>query len=402
MSKPKCAYTVISIFPQNTQTISLFLKYYIIMKKNTIYLLLALAVFWTSCTTKAPNNTNNLPTYPTLSVSAQKTVLFNEYPTTLEGLETVEIRSKIDGYIEEVYIEEGSIVQAGQKLFKIDNNRFVQEVQQRKAAVLALEASLETATIQVTRTQALVDKKIVNSFELTTAKNLERVKKAEHQQALAALSDAQTQLAFTQIVSPISGMVGRLPFKKGSLVSSLSETALTTIANTRQIYAHFSLSQKQLNAFINQYPGGNTAEKLQNMPELTLTLSDGSVYPVRGRIQSLSGVLDPQTGSANFRALFPNTEGVLWNGASATLGIPSTIEQAIRIPKKAVFEIQGRYFVYKIDEQNQAKHTEVTLFSTATEQEYVVLQGLHSGDLIITDGIGTLRNGMAVEPLSTK
>ncbi|UZJ63404.1 efflux RND transporter periplasmic adaptor subunit [Sphingobacterium sp. KU25419] len=149
-----------------------------------------------------------------LTLGAQKADLYVEYPATLEGIQTVEIRSKIDGYIEEVFVEEGSLVKIGQKLFKIDANRFVQDVNQRKAAVLAVEAALETASIQVLRTQALVDKKIVNSFELTTARNVERVKKAELNQAKAALSDAQSQLAFTQIVSPIMGIVGRLPLKK--------------------------------------------------------------------------------------------------------------------------------------------------------------------------------------------
>ncbi|WP_430613443.1 efflux RND transporter periplasmic adaptor subunit [Flavobacterium sp. JP2137] len=368
------------------------------MKTHLTYLLLLLVLGYTSCDSKNNSGSAAAPSYPVQRLAAEKTTLYLEYPATLEGVETVEIRSKIDGYIEEVFVEEGSVVQAGQKLFKIDANRYLQDVNQRRAAVLAVEAALETASLQVLRTAALVDKNIVNSFELTTAKNLERVKKAELNQAQAALSDAQSQLAFTQIVSPISGVVGRLPLKKGSLVSSSSELALTTVANTSAVYAHFSLSQKQLNGFLNQYSGKDLAEKLKNMPEISLITANGQTYALSGRIQSLSGVLQAQTGSANFRALFPNPTGVLWSGASATLQIPTAVDQAILLPKKAVFEIQGRYFVYRVDAQNKAMHTEVQLLPMALEQTYVVNSGLSAGDIVVVDGLGTLRNEMQIAP----
>lgn len=374
------------------------------MKKMHLYLLLFLVSGMFSCDSKKETATSEITAYPVLTLRSEKTTLSVEYPTTLEGLQTVEIRSKIDGYIEEVFIEEGSLVHAGQKLFRIDANRFVQDVNQRKASVLAVEAALETASIQVLRTQSLVDKKIVNSFELTTAKNVERVKKAELNQAKAALSDAQSQLAFTQVVSPISGIVGRLPLKKGSLVSSTSETALTTIANTQEVYAHFSLSQKQLNSFLNQYPGKSMAEKLRNMPEVNLRTADGKDYGPKGKIQSLSGVISLETGSANFRALFPNPDGLLWSGASATLQLPTTIDEAVKVPKKAVFEMQGNYYVYKVDTKNIVHHTEIKVLPIATEQHYVVQHGLASGDMVITEGIGNLKDGMQIQlnPVSTK
>lgn len=374
------------------------------MKKTHLYLLLFLVLGMFSCDSKKETATSETTVYPVLTLKSEKTILSVEYPTTLEGLQTVEIRSKIDGYIEEVFIEEGSLVYAGQKLFKIDANRFVQDVNQRKASIMAVEAALETASIQVLRTQSLVDKKILNSFELTKAKNVEKVKKAELNQAKAALSDAQSQLAYTQIVSPISGIVGRLPLKKGSLVSSTSETALTTIANTQDVYAHFSLSQKQLNSFLNQYPGKSIAEKLRNMPEVNLRTADGKDYGPKGKIQSLSGVISLETGSANFRALFPNPDGLLWSGASATLQLPTTIDEAVKVPKKAVFEMQGNYYVYKVDAKNTVHHTEIKVLSITTEQHYVVQHGLASGDKIITEGIGTLKDGMQIQlsPVSTK
>lgn len=368
------------------------------MNKKSLYLLLIVALTWLSCDQSKTTTESVVASYPTVKISAHKTVLYLEFPTTLEGVETVEVRSKIDGYIEEVYVEEGSQVHMGQKLFRIDSNQFAQDVNQRKAAISAIEAALETTHLQVQRTQILVDKNIVNSFELTTAKNLERVKKAELIQAKSALSDAQSQLAFTHIVSPIDGVVGRLPFKKGALVQSTSTLALTTIANTKQVYAHFAVNQQQLNRFLAPYAGSDLSEKLKNMPEVTLVTSDGIPYEQTGKIQSLSGILNAQTGSANFRALFPNPQRILWSGASAVLKIPTQLDEALLLPKKAVFEIQGKYFVYKMDAKNQVSPIEIEVLSTATAQEYIVQSGLKIGDIVVTEGIGTLKNGMTIRP----
>ncbi|WP_428228404.1 efflux RND transporter periplasmic adaptor subunit [Flavobacterium sp.] len=357
-----------------------------------------------SCNTKTTEQTESPKAYPTLTLKAQKASVSVEYPTTLEGEQTVEIRSKVDGYIEQVYVEEGSAVAKGQALFKIDANSYLQEVNNKKAAVLAAEASLETAAIQTKRTAALAEKKIINNYELTSAKNIERVKRAELSQANADLSSAKSKLAFTNIVSPINGVVGSLPFKIGSLVSSSAPDPLTTVANTKNIYAYFSLSQQQLNSFLSQYSGNQLKDKFKNMPEVSLVTADGETYSQKGKIQTLSGVLNASTGSANFKAVFPNREGKLWSGASATIVIPTQFEDAILVPKKAVFELQGRFFVFTTDAKNIVHNTEIKIRNTATEKEYVVTEGVKSGDIIVTDGIGNVRDGMKIAPtaLSSK
>jgi membrane fusion protein (multidrug efflux system) len=351
-----------------------------------------------SCETKKTVQAETPAAYPTLTLKSQKADVSVEYPTTLEGEQTVEIRSKVDGYIEQVYVEEGSAVAKGQALFKIDANSYLQEVNNRKAAVLAAEASLETAVIQTKRTSALAEKKIINNYELTSAKNIERVKRAELSQANADLSSAKSKLAFTNIVSPINGVVGSLSFKTGSLVSSSAPDPLTTVANTKNIYAYFSLSQQQLNSFLSQYSGNQLKDKFKNMPEVALVTADGETYSRKGKIQTLSGVLNASTGSANFKAVFPNPEGKLWSGASATIVIPTQFADAILVPKKAVFELQGRYFVFTVDAQNTVHNTEIKIRNTATEKEYVVTEGVKSGDTIVTDGIGNLRDGVKIAP----
>jgi len=367
------------------------------MKKIAAFLFIG-TLSIVSCENKKTVPTESPAAYPTLTLKTQKANVSVEYPTTLEGEQTVEIRSKVDGYIEQVYVEEGSAVAKGQALFKIDANSYLQEVNNRKAAVLAAEASLETAVIQTKRTSALAEKKIINNYELTSAKNIERVKRAELSQANADLSSAKSKLAFTNIVSPINGVVGSLPFKTGSLVSSSAPDPLTTVANTKNIYAYFSLSQQQLNSFLSQYSGHQLKDKFKNMPEVTLVTADGETYLRKGKIQTLSGILNASTGSANFKAVFPNPEGKLWSGASATIVIPTQFDDAILVPKKAVFELQGRYFVFTVDAQNTVHNTEIKIRNTATEKEYVVTEGVKSGDIIVTEGIGSLRDGVKIAP----
>lgn len=368
--------------------------------KKIIAILFTGTLLIVSCNKKTPEQPESPASYPTLTLKRQKADVSVEFPTTLEGEQTVEIRSKIDGYIEQVYVEEGSPVAKGQPLFKIDANSYLQEVNNKKAAVLAAEASLETAVIQTRRTAALAEKKIINNYELTSAKNIERVKRAELSQTNADLSAAKSKLAFTNIVSPINGVVGSLPYKIGSLVSNSAPDPLTTVANTKHVFAYFSMSQRQLNSFLGQYSGNLLKDKFKNMPDVSLVTADGQTYPVKGKIQTLSGVLDASTGSANFKAVFPNPEGKLWSGASATIVIPTHFEEAILVPKEAVFELQGRFFVFKVDAQNVVHNTEIEIRNTATQKEYVVTKGVKSGDTIITDGIGNLRDGVKIAPVT--
>lgn len=369
------------------------------MKTTLIYSCLSACLILSSCgNSKSPQQQENIQEFPVLSITPQKADLFAEYPTTLQGEQTVEIRSKVDGYIEQVYVSEGTMVSKGQSLFKIDANSFQQEMNNKNAAVLAAVANLETASIQTERTKVLVEKKIVNSFELTSAKNIEQVKKAELNQAKADLSAAKSKLAYTNIVSPINGVVGSLPYKIGSLVSSTSETALTTIANTKQIYAYFSLSQQQLDAFLNQYDGQKVNEKFKHMPQVSLLMQNGEIYSTKGKIETLSGVLNASTGAANFKAVFPNPEAKLWSGASATIRIPTQLNNAVMVPKSTTFELQGKYFVFKVDQKNIVHHTAIDIMEAVTDKDYVVTKGLAAGDQIVTEGLGNLKDGMKIKP----
>jgi membrane fusion protein (multidrug efflux system) len=369
------------------------------MKKSLFYLCAVTVLFHYGCSSSDQHMQQQAtPELPVITIKTSTAALATQYPATLQGEQNVEIRSKIDGYIEKVFVSEGSRVKKGQPLFAIDANSYKQEVNSLKAAVLAAEANLETASIEVKRTNALVEKKIINEFELTSARNTERVRKAEMRQAQANLSGANSKLGFTTITSPIDGVVGSLLFKTGTLVSAAAPEPLTTIANTKEIEAYFSLSQDQLQIFLQQFPGSTITDKLSKMPGVELILPDGSLYDHKGKIQTLSGVLDKTTGAANFKAIFANPNGQLWSGASATLKIPQQQENAIQVPKKSTYEVQGRRFVYKLGEKNLVQNTEIEVLEIATETDYIVTKGIAAGDKIVSEGLGTLKDKMPIKP----
>lgn len=352
-----------------------------------------------SCGNAVKNNVAPIPEkFQTQVIEPRETELHVTYPATLEGEQTVEIRPKVDGYIEQVLVQEGTYVKRGQPIFNIDANTYKQDVNISLAAIAAAEAELETAGIQVQRTKALVERKIVNTFELKTAVNLERVKKAQLLQAKADLSAARTKLSYTRILSPIDGYIGTLPYKTGSLVSSTAEIPLTSVADTRKVYAYFSLSQQQLQVFLNKYKGNQQHNRLKNMPEVNLILSKGETYPLKGKIETLSGVLNKNTGSANFKAVFANPDGRLWSGSSASVSVPLLLKDALLIPKNATYEIQGKRFVFTVDNKNKVQQMPIEIMDSANEKTYVVTGGLKSGDRIVCEGLQYLSNGMQIVP----
>jgi membrane fusion protein (multidrug efflux system) len=369
------------------------------MKKINMLTFIVAGSILSSCGNAVKNDVASIPEkFQTQVLEPRETELYVTYPATLEGEQTVEIRPKVDGYIEQVLVQEGAYVKKGQPIFSIDANTYKQDVNNRLAAIAAAEAELETAGIQVQRTKALVERKIVNAFELKTASNLERVKKAQLTQVQADLSAARTKLSYTRILSPIDGYIGTLPYKTGSLVSSTAEIPLTSVADTRKVYAYFSLSQQQLQVFLNKYKANQQLDRLKNMPEVTLILSQGETYPLKGKIETLSGVLNKNTGSANFKAVFANPDGRLWSGSSASVSVPLLVADALLIPKKSTYEIQGKRFVFKVDNQNKVQQMPIEIMDSATEKTYVVTSGLKKGDRIVCEGLQHLSNGMQIIP----
>ena len=336
--------------------------------------------------------------YPVISVEPQTTTLNSDYPATIEGIQNVEIRPKVDGFIQNISIDEGATVKKGQLLFSIRAPQYEQAVRTASAAISSAQAEVNVAQLQVNKTKPLVDKDIISKYELESAQLNLQTKRANLSQARAELANAKVNLSYTSITSPVDGIVGSIPFKTGSLVSSSSVQPLTTVSNTSKIYAYFSLNEKQLLDFSNTYSGKTLKEQMKNIPPVGLILADGSLFDKTGRIESINSQLNTSTGSASLRATFSNPSALLKSGGSAKVRIPNTVDSALLIPQKSTIDIQGKKFVYVLGDSSKIINTEIEIMEVAKGKFFVVTKGLKRGDKIVLEGLQGLKDGIKIKP----
>ncbi|GAB6011263.1 efflux RND transporter periplasmic adaptor subunit [Viscerimonas tarda] len=332
--------------------------------------------------------------YATIAVAKQSAELQSVYPVTIKGQEDIDIKPRVDGFIEEIYIDEGSVVKKGQALFKINSPQSVQAYNTAVAAVNSAEAQVNTAKLNVDRLRPLAEKGIISNVQLETTLNAYETAKAGLAQAKAVQTNAQSVLGWTTVTSPVNGVAGSIPFRQGSLVNN--SNVLTTIANTSNVYAYFSLNEKELLELLNTLEGRTQAEKIKTLPAVTLTLADGSVYAEPGKIETISGSVNVTTGAATFRASFPNAQGILRSGTSGKLSIPKVLNDVFVIPQKAAFSQQNKVLVYKVQADSVVQKV-IDVLPSPDGQSYAVTSGLSVGDVIIADGVATLSDGKKIK-----
>lgn len=339
-----------------------------------------------------------IPSYTVFKVIAKTATLQTLYPATLQGEQNIEIRPKIDGYIDKIYIDEGATVKKGQVLFHISAPQYQQEVNNAMASINSTSADVSAAELQVKKAKSLVEQDIISRYELESAEYILQTRRAALAQAKATLANAQTNLGYTVVTSPVNGVAGTIPYRLGSLVNSATEQPLTVISSIGNVYAYFSLNEKQLLDFSRQYAGNTLAEKLKKLPPVNLILADGSAYPEKGHVETIGGLLNTTTGSASFRATFPNPVGLLRSGGSATVGIPVAVENAVVVPQRSTYELQGKRFVYVVNEKDQVISSEITITSLAAGQFFVVTDGLKAGDRVVYESTGSLADSTVIKP----
>ncbi|WP_074487745.1 efflux RND transporter periplasmic adaptor subunit [Mucilaginibacter polytrichastri] len=336
--------------------------------------------------------------YQVFTVSPQSATLNNDYPATLQGEQNIEIRPKVDGFVDKIYIDEGSVVKKGQLLFRLSAPQYQQDVNNSAAAISSAEADVSVAQLAVNKAKPLVEKDIISHYELESAEYTLASRKAALAQARATLNTAKVNLGYTAITSPVNGVVGTIPFKIGSLVSSTNTQPLTTVSNIGKVYAYFSLNEKQLLEFSRTVKGSTLNQKLANTPPVILILSDGTTYPEKGRVETIAGLIDTETGSASFRATFPNPVGLLRSGSSANVRIPQQVKDGILIPQRSAYELQGKHFVYVLGANDIVKSVEIEIMDLTAGQFYVVTSGLKNGDKIVYDGTSSLKDSAKIKP----
>lgn len=338
------------------------------------------------------------PEIAVLTIQPGNTEVSLDYPATIKGKTDIAIRPQVTGFITKVHVDEGQRVHKGQVLFTLDQVQFQAAVDQALASVNSAKSAVSTAEITEQNKRMLLDKNIISEYEWQMAANQLAQAKASLAQANAALVNARKNLAYTTVVSPSEGVVGTIPNREGSLASPSSVEPLTTVSDNSEVYAYFSLTEKDL---LNLTDGGNAtiAERVKAMPEVELILADGSTYPYKGKVATVSGVIDNSTGAASVRALFKNPSGMLRSGNTGTVAIPRIHENAIIIPQKATFEVQDLRYVFTVNDSNVVKTTPIKVAAGDDGKQYVITSGLNPGDRVVTEGVGTIvRDGMTITP----
>lgn len=350
-----------------------------------------LGIALTACSLNSQENkTAELPRMPVTEVVAKDTVLHQAYVADIEAVKNVEIRNRVTGFLDKILVDEGQYVKAGQTLFILNAKEYQTEVTKAKAMLSNAIASAKTAEVELQRVKVLVDKKVVTASELDLAKAQLAAQQAKIEEARSVLTDAETRLSYTAIRAPFSGIINRIPYKAGSLLEEGS--LLTTVSDISAVYTYFHISEDE---YLNYLNAKKANKSHSNTVELVL--ANGTVYNHEGVIETIASEFDENTGSIAFRAKFPNPDNMLKHGATGKVNLETSVEKALMLPQKAVFEIQDKNYVYVVDQQNKVRMKSFVP-KTRLAHFYIVQSGLEPGERIVYEGVQNLRDGMEIVP----
>lgn len=370
------------------------------MKVKNYLLLAAASLALVSCGGKGSQGMPNFGDneFAVTTVGTQNTGLQTTYPATIKGIQDVDVRPKISGFITKVLVHEGQTVSAGQVMFILDSETYQAAVRQAQAAVNTARAQANTARLTYENNKKLFEKNIIGKYELSTSENTYTTAQANVAQAQAALASARETLSWCTVKAPAAGIVGSLPYKVGTLVSA--SNALTTVSNISTMEVFFSLSEGDI---LNMSKSaGSAAAAIQEMPTVKLLLADGTTYNHPGKVVKMSGVIDAATGSYSLIAHFPNPERLLKSGGAGQIIVPIERNNAIVIPQEATSQVQDKVFVYIVGKDNKVKYSEIKVNPQNDGNNFIVTEGLHAGDRIVTKGITKLSDGMEIKPITVQ
>lgn len=367
-----------------------------VVKKRTTNLFIAL-VLLSSCTGKQQGDGYQQGPAEVLfdTVTTGDATIRNEYASAIEGLSNIEIRPQVNGYLQKIFVDEGDYVRAGQTLFKIEDRIFREQLTNAKAALAVAESNLLTAKIELDRKTELTKSRIVSDIQMQVAQASYAAANASVAQARSAIASAQINLDFSVIKSPVDGYIGRFNYRLGSLLSTTNQEAITVVSDNHQVYAYFSLSERDFVRFQREHTGSTVAEKLQNAAPVALLLSDGQEYAKKGRIDAVEGQFNKNTGSITFRAKFDNPNAELRSGNTGKIVMAQQLKEMPLLPIASTVSYQDKIFAYTVDKENKVVQIPVVI-SGKSEDNFIIREGLKQGDRYIAQGFERLQPGMSV------
>lgn len=363
------------------------------MRQNVFLSLFAVMAVMSSCGNKESKQPEKPVEVPVISIRSVPLQLDKQYVTDIQAIRNVEVRSKISGFLDAIYVDEGATVHKGQVMFRIGDNEYKAQVAKARAVLHSMNAEANVAELEAERVRLMVEKKIISATELELAKSKLKAARARVEEAQSTLDHATHLLSYTVIRAPFDGVVDRIPLKTGSLVSE--GTLITTVSDVKSVYAYFNISENEYLAF-NKNDDPTTIDENK---VATLILSDGTEYKHKGRIETVVSEFNENTGAISVRAAFPNPDHLLKHNATGKVKLVSGKVESLVLPQKAAFEIQDKNYVYVVGADNIIKMRSFEP-SGRYGQYYIVNSGLMAGDKIVFEGIQNLREGVKVIPRS--
>lgn len=362
-------------------------------------LIAGVAVVLASCGGGQQQQQMPVPQIATMTVEYGNSELESAYPVTIKGRTDIAIRPQVSGFITKVHVDEGQQVRKGQVLFTLDQVQYQAAVDAAQAAIRVAESAVNTAQLTADNKRRLYDKNIISEYEWQMADNQLKQAKAQLASANAQLVTAQKNLAYTVVTAPSDGVIGSIPNREGSLASPSSMEPLTTVSDNSEVYAYFSLNEKDILSMTDNGSRSLNAS-VDAMPAVSLRLANGEIYPEKGKVATVSGVIDNATGAATVRALFNNPSGMLRSGSTGSVLIPNSYEKVIIIPQSATSELQNIRFAYVVNDSNKIVATPIQVSPISDGKNFIVVSGLEAGQRIAVEGVGTsVRDGITIQPV---
>lgn len=332
--------------------------------------------------------------YELMTVTTRDFEMSTRYAAKIKGRQDVRIIPRVDGYLQEILVKEGQQVRKGQTLFVLESSSYRAQVNNAQAAVLEADAAVGKAGLEYEGQCRLNEKGIVSDFDLRMSEQQLVAAKAGLEAAKAELDAARANLSYTTLCSPSDGVTGSLPYRPGDYVGPSVQDGLTTVSDNSMMSVYFSMSDNQVMEQVARY--GSLRQAVDSMPRPGLRLSNGMMYGHEGRIESISGIVDETTGAVTVKAVFPNPDGMLLSGSTASVILPYSVKNAIVIPVQATFEILDKTYVFKV-EDGTATSCLIEADAMADGKNLVVTGGLNVGDVIIAAGAGLIQEGTKVK-----
>ena len=339
------------------------------------------------------------PSLPVVTIATADVATVQLYPAAIEGSDNIEIRPQVTGILEKVYVDDGAFVKAGQPLFRIEQAPFLQRLNNAKASLHVAEGSLSAADLEIDKLSPLVKEKVIADYQLRTAQSAREVALGNAEQAKAVIASAAIDVGYTLIKAPLTGYVGRLLRKKGSVVGPADPIPLTELSAVQTVHVFFALGEFDFIRFKDQYAGKTIEEKIKQLPPVELMLANDSMYAVKGKIDLIDGQFNKNTGAITVRASFPNPSGLLRSGNTGKVKMLLKFAGQAIVPQAATQEMQDKVFVFLVNDSNKVSKQLIDVFGKSGTS-YLVKAGLKAGDRIVYSGYDHLHEGDIISPHS--